>query len=106
MKSNIISSHVGIFLRRSRKEKNMTGKQLAKLMNVSQQQISRYEIGNTSITLDQLEQFLRILDKRWIDVIRFLEDESVVGIKTEKNESKNKYLSWKGYSTKSFINNF
>ncbi|MEQ4676026.1 helix-turn-helix transcriptional regulator [Providencia vermicola] len=106
MKSNIISCHVGVFLRRARKEKNMTGKQMAKLMNISQQQISRYEIGTTSITLDQLEQFLRILDKRWIDVLRFLEDESVIGIKTDKNESKNKYLAWKGYSTKSFINNF
>ncbi|MGA6358928.1 helix-turn-helix domain-containing protein [Proteus mirabilis] len=37
MKSNMISGHVGIFLRKARKEKNMTGKQLARLMNVSQQ---------------------------------------------------------------------
>ncbi|HEI9803898.1 TPA: helix-turn-helix transcriptional regulator, partial [Proteus mirabilis] len=54
MKSNMISGHVGIFLRKARKEKNMTGKQLARLMNVSQQQISRYEIGATAITVDQL----------------------------------------------------
>lgn len=111
MKSNMISCHVGIFLRKARKEKNMTGKQLARLMNVSQQQISRYEIGATSITLDQLNNFLNILDKRWIDVFKFLESEVISENKTseneiDKNESKNKYLSWKGYSTKNFVNNF
>lgn len=63
MKSNMISGHVGIFLRKARKEKNMTGKQLARLMNVSQQQISRYEIGATAITVDQLANFLLILYK-------------------------------------------
>ncbi|MEX5869443.1 helix-turn-helix domain-containing protein [Providencia hangzhouensis] len=45
MKANIISSHVGNYLRKSRKEKNMTGKQLAELINISQQQVSRYETG-------------------------------------------------------------
>lgn len=75
MKSNIISRRVGFFLRRTRKEKNMTGTQLAKLMNISQQQISRYEIGVTSITVDQLGQFLKILDKNWIDVFQFIERE-------------------------------
>ncbi|UBX50484.1 helix-turn-helix domain-containing protein [Providencia alcalifaciens] len=35
MKSNIISGQVGAFLRKSRKEKNMTGKQLAKLIGIS-----------------------------------------------------------------------
>ncbi|UNH39013.1 helix-turn-helix domain-containing protein [Moellerella wisconsensis] len=64
MKSNIISSRVGAFLRIARKEKKMTGKQLALLMNISQQQISRYEIGITSITLDQLEKLLIVLDKK------------------------------------------
>ncbi|MEI9599596.1 helix-turn-helix transcriptional regulator [Moellerella wisconsensis] len=74
MKSNIISSRVGAFLRIARKEKKMTGKQLALLMNISQQQISRYEIGITSITLDQLEKLLIILDKKWSDVIKFIEE--------------------------------
>ncbi|HDT0722561.1 TPA: helix-turn-helix transcriptional regulator, partial [Proteus mirabilis] len=75
MKSNMISGHVGIFLRKARKEKNMTGKQLARLMNVSQQQISRYEIGATAITVDQLANFLLILDKKWVDVFKYLESE-------------------------------
>lgn len=63
------------FLRKARKEKNMTGKQLARLMNVSQQQISRYEIGATAITVDQLANFLLILDKKWVDVFKYLENE-------------------------------
>lgn len=71
----MISGHVGIFLRKARKEKNMTGKQLARLMNVSQQQISRYEIGATAITVDQLANFLLILDKKWVDVFKYLENE-------------------------------
>ncbi|HCT7329279.1 TPA: helix-turn-helix transcriptional regulator, partial [Proteus mirabilis] len=75
MKSNMISGHVGIFLRKARKEKNMTGKQLARLMNVNQQQISRYEIGATAITVDQLANFLLILDKKWVDVFKYLENE-------------------------------
>ncbi|EPL1663369.1 helix-turn-helix domain-containing protein, partial [Proteus mirabilis] len=75
MKSNMISGHVGIFLRKARKEKNMTGKQLARLMNVSQQQISRYEIGATAITVDQLANFLLILDKKWVDLFKYLENE-------------------------------
>ncbi|KLN96361.1 helix-turn-helix domain-containing protein, partial [Moellerella wisconsensis] len=74
MKSNIISSRVGAFLRIARKEKKMTGKQLALLMNISQQQISRYEIGITSITLDQLEKLLIVLDKKWSDVMKFIEE--------------------------------
>lgn len=65
---------MGTFLRIARKEKKMTGKQLAVLMNISQQQISRYEIGITSITLEQLEKFLIILDKKWCDVIKFIEE--------------------------------
>nr|WP_314266691.1 helix-turn-helix transcriptional regulator [uncultured Moellerella sp.] len=83
----------------------MTGKQLAKLMNISQQQVSRYEIGITSITLDQLEEFLKILNKEWSDVIEYIEKESSIETKTDKNKRSNKYLSWNSYSLKSFNNN-
>lgn len=83
----------------------MTGKQLAKLLNISQQQVSRYEIGITSITLDQLEQFLKILNKDWSDVIQYIEKESSIETKTDKNKRSNKYLAWNSYSLKSFTNN-
>lgn len=83
----------------------MTGKQLAKLMNISQQQVSRYEIGVTSITLDQLEEFLKILNKEWSDVIKHIEKESSIETKIDKNKRSSKYLSWNSYSLKSFNNN-
>ncbi|HHR5902534.1 TPA: helix-turn-helix domain-containing protein [Providencia alcalifaciens] len=105
MKSNIISGQVGAFLRKSRKEKNMTGKQLAKLIGISQQQISRYEMGITSITLEQLDHFLIILDKRWIDVIKYIEKEAESEKRIGNKGSMNKYTSWGDYSTKNIINN-
>ncbi len=73
MKPNMISRHVGHFLRRIRKEKNMTGKELAKLINISQQQISRYETGTSAISLEQLNEILIVLDKRWIEVFFYIE---------------------------------
>jgi transcriptional regulator with XRE-family HTH domain len=105
MKSNIISGQVGAFLRKSRKEKNMTGKQLAKLIGISQQQISRYEMGITAITLDQLDIFLSILDKRWVDVIKYVESEVSSERKKDSKENIGKYIFWKSYSTKTIINN-
>ncbi|HEJ9414510.1 TPA: helix-turn-helix domain-containing protein [Proteus mirabilis] len=106
MKSNMISGHVGIFLRKARKEKNMTGKQLARLMNVSQQQISRYEIGATAITVDQLANFLLILDKKWVDVFKYLESEFSDEKEINRIDNKKKYILWKGYPIKNYINNF
>lgn len=82
MKKNILSSRVGCFLRKARKDKNLTGKDIAKLINVSQQQVSRYETGMTSLTLDQLDQYLLVLDKKWIELFKYMEFEST------KNKSK------------------
>ncbi|EPL9571904.1 MULTISPECIES: helix-turn-helix domain-containing protein [Providencia] len=73
MKSNLISSQVGMYLRKTRKEKNMTGKQLARLINVSQQQISRYETGCSSLSLEKLDEMLVVLDKRWIEMIYYID---------------------------------
>ncbi|MTC69456.1 helix-turn-helix domain-containing protein [Providencia sp. wls1914] len=105
MKSNIISGQVGAFLRKSRKEKNMTGKQLAKLIGISQQQISRYEMGITAITLDQLDIFLSILDKRWVDVIKYVEKDTDSEKRMGNKGSASKYTSWGNHSTKTIINN-
>ena len=96
MESNKISSYAGSFLRKARKEKNMTGKELARLMNVSQQQISRYETGKTNLTLDQLSLLLVFLDKTWSDVIKVIQEEYDRDSKYIKNShnytSLSKYL--------------
>ncbi|WP_283125932.1 helix-turn-helix domain-containing protein [Providencia stuartii] len=63
MEENRLTALAGLFLRKARKEKNITGKQLAKLMGISQQQISRYENGITPLTLDLLHRFLLTLDQ-------------------------------------------
>ncbi|MEQ4664221.1 helix-turn-helix transcriptional regulator [Providencia rettgeri] len=75
MKNNILSSRVGYFLRMARKDKGLTGKDVAKLISVSQQQVSRYETGMTSLTLDQLEQYLIALDKTWIELFKYMDFE-------------------------------
>ncbi|BBG59555.1 DNA-binding helix-turn-helix protein [Providencia rustigianii] len=89
---NSISFYAGKFLRKARKEKNMTGKQLAKLMHVSQQQISRYETGRTSLTLEQLSQLLFFLDKSWGELIQVIETEIEIEKKSiNKDELINNY---------------
>lgn len=103
MEVNRLSYYAGIFLRKSRKEKNLTGKQLAKLMHVSQQQISRYETGKTSLTIDQLSHLLHLLDKNWVELILFVQTESDIDIKLEKEENKKSYLL-SNYLIDNFVN--
>lgn len=89
MVQNNINIYAGLFMKRSRKERNMTGKELANLMHVSQQQISRYETGITSLTLEQLNQILGFLGKSWEDLVNVIKEESKVENKVENDESKN-----------------
>ncbi|MEQ5306297.1 helix-turn-helix transcriptional regulator [Providencia rettgeri] len=70
-----INITIGEFLKESRKNKNMTGRELAKLMHVSQQQISRYETGQTKLTLEQLNMLLVLLGRSWSEVFHIIEDE-------------------------------
>ncbi|MDD9338640.1 helix-turn-helix domain-containing protein [Providencia heimbachae] len=103
MEYNSISCYAGKFLRKARKEKDMTGKQLAKLMHISQQQISRYETGRTSLTLDQLSLLLISLDKSWAELIQAIEIEIECEKKLiNKKEPVNNY-SLSKYLTESII---
>ncbi|MGC6599870.1 helix-turn-helix domain-containing protein, partial [Escherichia coli] len=45
--------------------KSLTGAQLGELLDVSQQQISRYENGITSINIETLDMILKLLDADW-----------------------------------------
>lgn len=58
---------VGGFLRRRRQRLNLTGQELGQMMQLSQQQISRYERGVNSMTVYQLQLFMLILDFSWSD---------------------------------------
>ncbi|MGF7483730.1 helix-turn-helix domain-containing protein [Providencia sp. SP181] len=57
-----LSSLTGRYLKRQRRNNCLSGKALAKLMNLSQQQISRYERGMTQFNLDTLFQFFYVLN--------------------------------------------
>lgn len=57
--------NAGVFLRRARKDKSLTASQLGKMVGLSQQQISRYELGITGMSIETLDMFLTILDKTW-----------------------------------------
>lgn len=58
----VFTKAIGKEIHKLRKERSMTGKYLAKLVNVSQQQISRYECGVCNITIDTLIVILNALD--------------------------------------------
>ncbi|OAT24991.1 hypothetical protein M983_2449 [Proteus myxofaciens ATCC 19692] len=42
---------------------------MAKKLNISQQQISRYERGQTSINIETLDLILKTLDKEWSEFL-------------------------------------
>lgn len=51
---NFFSSYCGFVLKKKRKERGISGLELARRLNISQQQISRYERGVNKMSLDML----------------------------------------------------
>ncbi|EFE54101.1 DNA-binding helix-turn-helix protein [Providencia rettgeri DSM 1131] len=62
-----ISHVVGGYLRRRRLDKGLTGRDVGRLLNISQQQVSRYERGSNRMTLDFLMTYLDTLGLRYED---------------------------------------
>lgn len=60
-----ISQLIGICLKHYRKEKNLSGHALAQKLNISQQQLSRYERGVNAITVGTLFKILVTLNIRF-----------------------------------------
>ncbi|WP_368877480.1 helix-turn-helix domain-containing protein [Providencia vermicola] len=58
----VFTKAIGEEIHKLRKERLMTGVELAKVVNVSQQQISRYECGVCNLTIDTLIVILNALD--------------------------------------------
>lgn len=65
----LLRKDIGRFLKEARKNKSLTGHQLGSLLLISQQQISRYERGETGINIETLDVMLDILGKSWLDLI-------------------------------------
>ncbi|WP_311749321.1 helix-turn-helix domain-containing protein [Proteus terrae] len=61
-----------MYIRNARKSKSLSAKQLGTLLNVSQQQISRYENALNSINIETLNAILTILDKDWSDFLEHI----------------------------------
>lgn len=57
-----IDKLVGSRIKRRRKEKGITAAVLSEKIDVSQQQLSRYELGSNKITLGHLVQIAKLLD--------------------------------------------
>ncbi|MBN6351717.1 helix-turn-helix transcriptional regulator [Providencia rettgeri] len=95
---------VGKEIRKRRKHLGLSGFELANLVGVSQQQISRYETGKTSLTIDQLSQLLNILDKNWVELIMFVQNEHDFDIKMAKEESNKKNYLLSNYLMDNFLN--
>lgn len=80
-----LSTLIGEYLKRQRHNNHLSGAELAKLMGLSQQQISRYERGMTHFNLDTLFRFFRVLNIPAQDVLFFFE------LVTTWDDEKNKY---------------
>lgn len=73
---------IGKYIKEARINKSLSGEQLGLLLDVSQQQISRYENAETSINIETLYVILQKLDKNWgdfyINVIREYENKTKI----------------------------
>lgn len=67
-----VNQIVGKEIRKRRKELGLSGAELAGLVGISQQQVSRYERGECNITLDNLISLAKALET---DLICFFNDE-------------------------------
>lgn len=67
---NRISTYCGTVIKQTRKECGMTGAELAKKLNVSQQQMSRYERGINKISVDLLFNLSIVLNIPFEKVIK------------------------------------
>nr|WP_314266689.1 helix-turn-helix transcriptional regulator [uncultured Moellerella sp.] len=68
-----LSNNIGQMLKSYRRRTGLTGTELAKRINVSQQQISRYENGVNNITFDKLIILFNALGMNSYDIDIFFE---------------------------------
>ena len=69
----ILTEQIGMELSHLRKEKGLSGSDLAKKLKISQQQISRYENGVNNISFDKLIILFNALEMSCRDIDVFFE---------------------------------
>lgn len=72
MPDNLFSIYCGLVIKRIRKEKGITGSELAQKINISQQQMSRYERGVNKFSVDMLFNITANLDTSFEQLIRYV----------------------------------
>lgn len=68
--NNQVSTYCGAVIKQIRRECGMTGAELAKKLNVSQQQMSRYERGINKISVDMLFNLSIALNVPFVKLIK------------------------------------
>lgn len=64
-KNKTLDIAISSFLKKERRKRNITERDLATLLKISQQQISRYENGRTQITMGRINQYLEVFGLSW-----------------------------------------
>ncbi|WP_392435866.1 helix-turn-helix domain-containing protein (plasmid) [Yersinia sp. HM-2024] len=64
-----INSRIGKFVRQNRASIGMSSKSLAAKLNISQQHISRFELGQCAFTLEFILRLLNVFEKSLCDLI-------------------------------------
>lgn len=81
-----IRRNIGEFLRKARINKSLTGYELGHLMHISQQQVSRYERGKSSINIETLDIMLEALGKNWEDLLSVMTNYSADVTENKESE--------------------
>lgn len=84
-----VNQIIGKEIRKRRKKLGLSGVELADLVGVSQQQISRYERGECNITIDNLFNLARALE---LDLICFFNDEAFSANKRTELKIENNHI--------------
>lgn len=71
--NNSISYKVALEIRKIRKIKNITQRQLGTSLNITAQQIACYEIGETQLTLERFIEICNILEINAIKLLQTVE---------------------------------
>lgn len=73
-----LNEEAGKYIRKLRLENGLTGSDLAKIIGVSQQQVSRYERGENNLSIADFAFILSVFDVNFLDFVIF---SSLINIK-------------------------
>lgn len=73
-RANSPSCYIGLILKQQRKQLGLSGCEVAKLLHISQQQVSRYERGLTSFNVNVLLRFFSVLNMNERDITNVFDE--------------------------------